>query len=46
MFGRRVNIFLSNEAIGMIDILTGNRSGYIEDFIRNTYEKKIKRMKK
>ena len=40
-----MNLYLSNEAIGMLDILTGNRSGYIEEFVRKIYEKKIKRIK-
>jgi len=32
-FGKRMNIFLSHEAIAKISDLTDNRSGYIEALI-------------
>jgi len=45
-WGKRINIYLSNDVIGMIDILTGNRSRYIEEFIKKAYEKKVNKIKK
>ena len=45
-YGRRVNLYLSNDVIGMLDLLTDNRSRYIENFIKSKYEMKMKRLKK
>ena len=45
-FGKRVNLYLSNDVIGMLDLLTDNRSRYIENFIKSKYETKMKRLNK
>ena len=45
-FGKRVNLYLSLDVIGMLDLLTDNRSRYIENFIKSKYETKMKRIEK
>jgi len=45
-FGRRINIYISIDTIGMLDTLTGNRSRFLEDFIIDSYRKKTKRIEK
>lgn len=42
----RINVYLSRDVVGMLDILTDNRSRYIENFIKSKYEIKMKRIKK
>ena len=45
-YGKRINLYISLDVIGMLDLLTDNKSRYIENFIKSKYEQKMKRLSK